>query len=220
MEGSPRYKKYNKLGGIEKVFSRLGKRKDPLESIGQIVGVSRQSVRQDIIMFFGKEAYLEMKNQRKRLSTKTEIELDLQSTIRFIKQHIDSKNTTLCCMAEILSRAKRNEVPLITTMIQPFSRKSQLKFKLSNGKKVFVHTALALGNLSEHGIGLHRFRPRKVDADFYIFGICGEKDSSVYIFKFDEIKHIKSLNLRFKQFEKQSKYDYARDRWGILLKNI
>lgn len=212
---SKRYKKYDRFGGIEKVFYSLYSGDTTLTSIGKVVGYSKETVILDFLKHFGKEAYNTMKaKMRKRLE---EVDLNLPNAIKSISKAMFKENSSLKCILNVLSKAKQADVPLVVTLSMPFTPNTRLKYRLINGRKVFIHTSFVHGNLVEHSIGLHRFKPRKVNADFYIFGICGKKGGIAYVFNIIDIMQIKSLNLRFENFEKKSKYDYARERWDILI---
>lgn len=117
-----------------------------------------------------------------------------------------------------------------------------LRSTLADGSLVMVRAAIIRDVLREHRIGVHRFNiaPEAAErADFYIFCVRGsgqqvklapygfhaspeqatrylDDEPAVYIFRSDELKSIRTLCLRFGFFDRESKYEFARNRWGVL----
>lgn len=210
------YKKYDEMGGIEEAFIRLGSKNNSLFKISREIGYSRETVRQDMIKYFGKKVYLEMIKNRRRTKVIAEVELELEDAIESLEKHLDMNEKGIKCILAILVKIKKSGIPLMAIIRQSFEHRKFIMLKDLNGRTVTVHTAFASGNLPEHSFGFHRFKPRKVDTDFYIFGICSEKGNTAYVFDFKVIRGLQSINLSFDRHARQSKYDYARDRWDIM----
>lgn len=215
-----RYEKYNKLGGIDNALHRLQSGKDSFTSIGRAIDFSAETVRQDILKYIGAAEYAKLKSQKQQ--EYSPVEIDLSGAIELLKKWQKSANggeaLKFECIVQTLSEARRHGVPLMAvTIIHRRKKDTRITFKLADGRKVLVRPVFVLGGLSEHRIGLHRMRPPKVKADFVIFGLCAKRNTTNYVFGLNEIERLKSLVLRFDKFDKKSKYDYARERWGMLI---
>lgn len=114
----------------------------------------------------------------------------------------------------VLSQAQRNDIHLSGTV----GRSGAIRFYLPNQQELKIRVATIDGEQREHRLGLHRFKvvPTIADYNFAIFSMIEGVSITTYIFNTSDISHIKSLGLRFKWFERKSRYDYARDRWSIL----
>jgi hypothetical protein len=70
----------------------------------------------------------------------------------------------------------------------------------------------------EYKWGLLRVRPTKINsqAGFQVYVILHEGSVVSYVFHEDDIGQISSLNLRFSELNRRSKYRFAKNRWDRL----
>ncbi len=81
-----------------------------------------------------------------------------------------------------------------------------------------VRVFVATPSLKEYEMGLYRLKPSvwPSESDRYVYAIYHHGKITTYIFRSHDVSDTKSLNLRFKDFERRCAYRFAQDRWDIL----
>jgi hypothetical protein len=88
------------------------------------------------------------------------------------------------------------------------------------GRPMLVRVGFPDPKHKEFGMGLFRFKVTPKPGDgFTMFAMFAPHGSlrllATYVLSWTELGDMKSLNLRFDNFARASKWDYARDRWPL-----
>jgi len=211
-----RYKEAGGLPGLAKRFEEG----ETLVSLGEQFGISRTSIRNDLIQ------HLELIGYKKVIVTKRrQLHLsktyDIPRALSFLHKRLRSATGRLAeqlrGLVNVLEQAERNGVRLTARV----TTGKTLQFFLSDGERIAIRVGVPLGNRIERLAGFYRFKitPHIETYKYVIFAVSDSSGGMIYIFKPSEIVHIQSLNLRFRPSRRAkfySKYDYAQDRWGLL----
>jgi hypothetical protein len=211
-----RFGRYNRLGGLSELARQYEQGQISLTQIADRIGCSRGTVHNDFVRGLGKARYAETLRIRKNndATAKRLKSFELRKILvrRFNVAKDDAPAIRL--LVATLTRAEQFDSSFLTSM----RAGGAMRFFLSDERPVRIRTALPDGNQPEHRFGLHRFRvsPGISRYDFAVFAIGDRSSVTTYIFRTSEIASVQSLALRYKWFERKSRYDFARDRWAIL----
>ncbi len=210
--------RYTRCGGLDALIRRYERGDISLEKGAELAGCSRGTFCKDIVRYLGPKGFTLLRNNRRKVITSPT--LDILKLKTFFAERLKSlsknEGQKLQTIIYILEQAERAGVLLAGIK----GRGRKVRFFISPKKTLKIRMALANYQQPEHQIGLHRFRvtPAISKYDFAIFAIRNDNNTTIYIFKTSEISGIQSLALRFEWFERNSTYEYARDRWSILAK--
>lgn len=216
-------KRYVKLGGIKSVLDRYAKGEIYLVNIASQVGVSRETVRRDLIKHFGgKEGYKTYRESVKNAKTKKS-RLGRNETIEQIQRLIEKtkgeKSRKLNLLRKVLKEFANQDI----NFCAKFNDSGYPKIYLTDKKTAHIRVSAINWKKPEHKKGIERFKitPKIADYSFAIFAIEHRENLTIYIFRSSQIVNVKSLNLRFSgeskyQMTRKSKYDSAMDNWKIL----
>ena len=205
----------NRLPEIARQFER---EKRSLRQLAENADCSHETVRKELINYFGNSSYQEILNRRAAPKEKNPVRILDVGGARALLKGITSKtytNEEKMLLSKVLLQAKKAGVKLsvIAKSDAPFD------FMLADGRTIKIKLARPDGSDREHLLGLHRFRlNRSISAyDFAVFAAADNNNQAIYVFRVSEVRKIKSLVLRYNWLERESKYSYARDRWSILV---
>jgi hypothetical protein len=222
-------KSYKPFGGFNSMLKQYVRCELTFKSIGNAIGVSYESVRQDLIRRLGKTRYIKLKQGRRLYILNKQKEK--QGALREQTCNVRKAIKILNSRKSTVSEKKAEEFDLLIKLfsiinkhgiglIVKISPRGPLKYALTNGRTLRIRVASADDKYAESKVGMHRFdvRPTVTLDDFAIYTIFDPDSGRIhsYIFNTCEVKHLRSLNLRFKWFNRQSKYDYAKERWALL----
>lgn len=210
-----RYDRYSNLGGLATIARRYEHGDITISALAKIAGCSRGTIHNDFIRLLGAERYALLQQNRKRTTNVPRLDIpSIRNVLIQKSEGLSAEDTHKAnSLVDILALAEKAHVPL-----RGIKRKGVLRFCLPNEQTIRIRIAIVVDEQPEHRFGLHRFRisPTITSHNFVIFGIRAGYTTTTYIFNTLEIAHIQSLALRFKWFDRKSRYDYARDRWSLL----
>jgi hypothetical protein len=208
--------RYADLGGLHAVVQKYEQNDITLSEVAVMVGCSGATVRNDFIRKLGVERYTLLQQNRKKIVSNMR-ELDASDLRKVFTQRLETlplvEAQKIQALIDVIEQAEQAHVPL-----KAIEREGDnIRFFLPNERTVKMRIALLTESRPEHRLGLHRFRvsPGITKYDFVFFAMQND-NTTIYIFKSAEIAHVQSLALRYKWFNRKSRYDYARDRWSIL----
>jgi hypothetical protein len=208
---------YDRLGGLRSIAKKYEHREITISDVAREIGCSRGTVYNDFLRYFGEKGYAALQANRTNVVRPLR-ELNMfevrESISRRLKKASITKVQKLATLLDVITEAERHNIQLIGIK----SRSGFLHFFLPDGRTINIRVAIATNEQREHRFGIHRFRVSSAVSsyDFAIFAIRDNNTTTVYIFRSSEIAHIQSLALRYKWFERQSVYDYSRNRWLVL----
>jgi hypothetical protein len=186
-----------------------------LTQIASHVGCSRGTVHNDLVRFLGARQYAKVLSVRKRNGANVK-QVNASEVKRILDTRLSlSENGELATrlLKEVLIKAEQHGVSFLASL----RAGGAIHFYLSDKRTVRMRIAVVDGDQPEHRFGLHRFRVSSGIRryDFAIFAIDDRSAITTYVFKVSEIASVQSLALRYKWFDRESRYDFARDRWSI-----
>lgn len=190
-------------------------RQTSLTEIADKIGCSRGTIRNDLVRFLGEQRYARVLSSRRTNNALKGVNVsELRKLLTSHSKFSNNRGPTRRLLLDALTRAERHGISLLTILRAGGS----MHFYLPDDRTVRIRTALAGGDQPEHRFGLHRFRISSGISryDFAVFAISDGSTVTTYVFKPSEIASVQSLALRYKWFERTSRYDFARDRWSIL----
>lgn len=211
--------RYVEFGGIEKVGKRFSAGDLTLSEVAARVVVSRETVRNDLKKYFGQDWYKATMNLRRETNKMPKPifggrDLSADQAIQALNSHERPFSDT-----EAKAGIAAVEMLAGTGKLSAFRlRASGLAQAKTSKGWANVRLFVANPSLKEFCMGLYRLKPtRKLcEANLEIYGIYHEKQMVMYVFSKNEIAGISSLNLRFADMNRNSKYSFARSRWDIL----
>jgi hypothetical protein len=216
-----RVSRYDRLGGLLSIAKKYEHREITISDVAREIGCSRGTVYNDFVRYFGSKGYANLQSNRtniiRRLRELNTLELK-EIISRKLKKVSANEAQKLATLVDVITEAENHDIKFIGIK----SRSGFLRFFLPDGRAVNIRVAIVNNEQREHRLGLHRFRVSSAVSgyDFAIFSIRDNGTTIVYIFRSSEIAHIQSLALRYKWFERQSLYDYSRNRWVVLKDKI
>lgn len=212
-------KRYSQFGGITRLLRSFRENQVSLDSIADDLDVSRETVRQDFIRFLGRPAYNEIIEER-RPKPMTDKDYTVAAAVEELrKEGRASDDATKLALASLLQEVARH-VDSITVMRSPGGA-----WRFSVGDQpLYLRAAIPQESYREYQMGFFRFKPGGYqEPGFAVFGMCKMRSPhdvlAAHVFKTTEVQDTRSLNLRFTKFERTSKWDYARNRWSLLVEN-
>lgn len=210
-------RRYRNLGGLASVIERYERGEFTLRSIGDAVGASRETVRNDIKRLVGSRSYGEAMERRRAASrTRQDVRMSLPEAVKYFSEANTAESRVL---ADTLDEMRKAGVPLTVTL----TRVGALVYTLADGRCVKIRVAVVKGNRTEHKIGFHRFKMTNAisPCPFMVFALRVGDETMQFVFKTSEISGVRSLNLRFTseskyEITRKSKYDKSRGNWAIL----
>ncbi len=208
--------RYSQLGGTARVLQGFVNNKFTLQSIAARAGVSRETVRNDLKHILGRSGYQDVIVQR-RPKPKGDQEFNCADAAAYLRKKGRAGDDLPRLARASLLIELSNHTKSLTAWRSPSG-----VFRFSIGEcPVYLRVAVPRERHHEYSMGLFRFRPGIYrEPGLAIFGMCKQRYPheviTVYLFRSDEINGIRSLNLRFFKFERQSKWDFARERWRLL----
>lgn len=216
--GLPYLDRYDSIGGIESAYQRYLNREVTLRSLGDLTGVSKQTIRNDLVRFFGLEKYeadIETMRQ-KRIGKFT----SLQDAIEFVTSKI----------ADRPSKEQREKLRLLAKALSIVGKSlgEGIEIDLTSlrspciitrsGRKVSLRFAEVHEKLADYKTGFYRFNIRKIILrfDFVAFIIFYKRKTLIYLLPSREIYNRRSLPLPFKMRPRHSKYSKALNDWSLL----
>jgi len=199
--------RYEFLGGIERIIDIL-KKGGTLSGVAQKVGISRETVRLDLIKLMGLEAYKNIKRKRTNIFSSLDECLSINNEISEKKK----------MMRQRIFKIFKNRLKNLEE-IKVF-KSNYMHIKLKNKKTVLIRFSHINKKLRDYFSGYYRFHiTKKIEKfDFVIFILLDEASYNSYLFKAKEIAHLGTLALRFKDNLGGLKYKFALDDWNILKK--
>ncbi len=206
---------YSRLGGLTNTFEAFRSGSMTLYDIGEVEGVSRGTVRNDMIREFGKKTYdkaIETLYPRRIFRT-----CSISEAIAVVRQsaHHDG-NRRLLALAATLERIS-HYAPTVTATNSPFG---SWAFEL-NGRPLYVRPAIPEERHKEFALGLYRLKVSPADVPgVVIIALCAEEPPfrpiGVYLFRTEEIDTVRSMHLRFARFGTRFKWEFGWERWALL----
>lgn len=207
-------KRYAPFGGIKRVFDAYKAGEITLTEISKKVCVSKTSVSNNLMAVFGVDA---LKNARAVRRNARGKEKNVQNINAGASAEMTYAEAVACLERGTIDR--RGPVGVFDTLIEIsssvigkpkrvwFSSHSLFKIEGDNGS-VRIRYAEPVKESAEYKIDRYRFKitptPKdKVTAMIFCVNVGGR--SSFYLFPFEELTKLKSLNLKFNKHEK-SKY--------------
>lgn len=220
--------RYRKLGGLSAVMKRYAADELTLQQIGDAIGYTKETVRNDIKSQIGESGLEDLKAQKReaRLQTRR-LYHERIVNISEAKEHIaglmseadERTRKELQALTQVLTEVEKAGIALTVR----FTRHGATQFVLANETPVTIRVGIIDGSVKEHKYGIHRFKISQTasEREFTIF-VLGYGDKAIfYVFAPSELSGLRSLNLRFTDeskynIERKSKYDEARDNWKKL----
>jgi len=208
--------RYSPLGGLRGVVRVLRSRGATLKGIADRVGVSRETVRQDLIKMLGEEGYQEVAAAMRPEPKRDQVMpvADAVAAIRSSGRQSDDRS--MLATAAVLEELASNGVAIEATLMPS----SAWRFHVGV-RPLTIRIGFPNENHKEFSMGLFRFKVSGFSspevAVFAMFTGAGSlRCLASYAFLAEELGDIRSLNLRFNFFERESKWSYARNRWSAL----
>jgi len=214
----PRFTKYDPIGGIAHVAKNVFNGSWTLQHAARGISITRECVRQDLIVLIGAAEYRKRVKARKNRvkQSRAPRTLSTAQAVQFLSRTQEANlGPAPRLLKHILERSRSVGVRL-ALRVCPGKRPVLLT---PGGRTIAVRTAAPNGGTRENALGLHRFNTFSAQTKINpiaVFILTTPAKTFSYVFRTKDIAHLNSLVLRYQDLHRKSKYSPALNNWKAI----
>jgi len=207
------FQKYSKIGGIESLYHRYKLGLITLKSSAKKLNVAPETIRQNFIKLVGHERYLLDKENKKKRKFQT-----IKDGIDYLLKRQEDRLAGQFNIEIIISAFKHIDSKLRKDKAIDLSRLKSPYLTTKNGEKILIRTGKVTAFKSDYKTNYFRFNMSKkiVNYQYAIFVIFFQNSVFSYIFPNNEISHLRTLSLKYKDLDSNYKYKKALNNWKLI----